>query len=203
MMLISDRHKFLFCHIPKTAGRSIAGVIRGHCDRLLENQHLPMSEALAFEPGLMDYFKFSFVRNPFDRLLSLYRMWHHPRMMYPRGKLRVQRIHESEPKTFEDFIKDSCHIGLGAPQVEMLVVDGKIVADFVGRFERLEDDVSEVCKRIGIEGYHLGHIGATAAKVPAYSEHYSHYYTHEMRELVEERYRADLETFGYKFEEQT
>ncbi len=62
------KHKAIFIHIPKVAGTSIANALFGE-----SVGHRPLRRHVAFCPELVEeYFKFTFVRNPYDRLFSAY-----------------------------------------------------------------------------------------------------------------------------------
>src|SRR5215813_14048351 len=84
--MISHKHKFIFVHIPKTAGTSIEEALRDETCQLLRNEwdhtrapHAPLNHLTLRELAdchiltpaqLKSYFKFCFVRNPWDRLVS-------------------------------------------------------------------------------------------------------------------------------------
>ena len=101
-MIISDSKKFIFIHIPKTAGTSIAAALRQYqnpkCNALHSNsfdrKHPTTNEIKTHlgEERFNQYYKFAFVRNPWDRVLSNY-YWH-----IKQGELRHG--------TFEDYIQN-------------------------------------------------------------------------------------------------
>lgn len=76
-MFISDKAKILFFHVPKCAGSSLHSFLKqkygDHTpDPLPPVHHVRVKDYLKYNPGKKDYFKFCFIRNPFDRLLSAY-----------------------------------------------------------------------------------------------------------------------------------
>ena len=72
--------------------------------------------------------------------------------------------------------------------------NGKIIVDFIGRFENIDSDFSRLCKELNIPYEKLGKANASKHL------HYSYYYTTELIELVGELYFSDCKTFGYRFE---
>jgi len=140
-------------------------------------------------------FKFAFVRNPFDRTVSLFH--------YLKG---TRHLHENTSfRTFCYLIRDRAfspvglfnHYGLSqcSPQHEWLVdSQGKLIVDFIGRFENMQEDYEKLADRLGAHSRSLMHLNRTER------ERYSDYYDEESREIVETFYRGDLDRFGYKFE---
>ena len=70
---------------------------------------------------------------------------------------------------------------------------GRILVDFVGRYESLKEDFRYVCSRIGLEGVELIEHGGTA------HADYRELYTREMREIVDAHFWLDIRRFGYEF----
>tara|TARA_Y100000310_G_scaffold342972_1_gene448537 strand:- start:108 stop:680 length:573 start_codon:yes stop_codon:yes gene_type:complete len=190
--MINHEHKFIFIHIPKTAGSSIEDFF---IDRLSLKrkdhvywddknhqwaQHYTLAELGSHKYKY--YFKFAFVRNPWDRVVSA--------CMYRKSSIRNFLMH-NHAKNIEGKRDPARH---QMPQHEFLVdIYGKHRADFVGRFENLQTDFNHVCDRIGIERGKLPHSNKTKHK------HYSHYYNKDTRGLVAKRYARDIEYFGYEF----
>lgn len=76
-MFISDQNKFIFFHIPKSAGTSIHYDLKLKYSQMTDDplppiHHVRVEDYLKYNQDKKDYFKFCFVRNPFDRLLSVY-----------------------------------------------------------------------------------------------------------------------------------
>ncbi len=132
-----------------------------------------------------------FVRNPWDRLVSLYH--------YLFGTL-ADRHDRHRVCTFQDFVGRVCAFGveevgpynwLGLSQANPQAAWG-YWPDFVGKFEAIEEDWGKVCDMIGIDAP-LPHVGAT--------EHadYRTYYTPELRDAVGTFYAQDVHEGGYEF----
>ena len=160
-------------------------------------------------------FTFAFVRNPWDRYIS---NWH---WLTRTGQRTGWADRGWEGKdgeiTFESFVHqvgkaydmpitgyqhDKWHI---RNQIEHLTNrQGDVMVDFVGRLENLDKDFAHVCEKIGhpeIELPHLNHVESFTGGEFTPEPHYSTYYTEELRDIVAERARADIEYFGYEFEE--
>ena len=158
-----------------------------------------------------NYFSFAFVRNPWDRLVSWYAMIQHNRSQLPPA-LREQRSPFQSALwnqvvqnggSFEEFLRHctpvvfdaGCAKSFAFNQIEYLTdSDGKMLVEFVGRFERLEKDVQTVFDRLGIDDATL------ARQNSSDHEHYSSWYSAYTRDLVAERFARDIDAFGYEFE---
>ncbi|MBM9514826.1 sulfotransferase family protein [Desulfogranum marinum] len=234
--MVSHFHKCIFIHIPKTAGTSLWGIVNASQDNNKTDQlllsfkpddykfdppppHLRASDYIKYDrvpKELFDsYFKFAFVRNPWDRLVSEYRYRMH--------------AHEYSFKEFlfEHFPKPSwndeyCHV---IPQYDFLHDEkGNLLVDFVGRFETLQEDFFYVCEKLNIKKRVLLHrnkstsifnrrdnrpmkmLRSTRDKLSInYRRNtfkkFTDYYDAESIDFVAKIYKKDIETFGYKFED--
>jgi chondroitin 4-sulfotransferase 11 len=152
-----------------------------------------------------DYFKFAFVRNPWDRLVSCYsqKLGPHgqglklpvdndielyPGMSFPAFVEAVHAIPDSEANIhFQSQHEVICGSGSGKP----------ILADFVGRFENLQADFDLVAKSIGgTQNLQLPHVLRSRSRQ---DRPYTDFYDHRLRNLVHERYQEDIEIFGYSY----
>lgn len=207
--MISRRHHCIFVHIPRTGGSSIENVIwpgeRGAADlwmgfvRPHHNKHQTgglqhlYARHIRQEVGeetFQDFFKFAFVRNPWDKLVSLFAY------LGRRPDLReFMSVPEGTP--FADFIELAAQSGhvQAAPQVDFIYSeDGEPLADFIGRFERLAEDAATVFARIGLEEAIL-----PAANASARSRDYRAYYDDATAQRVADLYARDIERFNYRF----
>lgn len=173
--MISPQYKIIFQHFPKTAGTSIENALCPGIRSNFRGKHWNAKELKNYyEEYWNTYFKFTFTRNPWDRIISKF-------------LFRQKRFNET--RTFKKFIKDQTNIHLKA-------LGGKDHEfDFIGRFENLQKDFQVICRQIGVQ-LELGHFYWNRKR-----KHYSHYYNNETKLLVEKRYACDIEYFGYSFEE--
>lgn len=205
-MVLSDTKKFLFIHIPKTAGTSIKQVLQPYgvtdyfgYSRGLEQYiqargrfppHLSyVGAANLLTVDLSSYYKFTFVRNPWDRYVSMYE--------YFRSDTKHAMHQRCLTCSFGDFIEDV--IARRATfdtksQIEYVVPPaGMRPVDFIGKVENIENDFAIVCRTLGIEHAELSTLNATHHK------HYRSYYDDSLQRKVEEFCRPEIELFGYGF----
>jgi hypothetical protein len=203
--MISLQKRFLFVHIPKTAGNSIQSVLRDYSEdqvvalrkeqdgierfglrnpKYKIKKHSTLNEYYEALGGdqFRDLYKFTCVRNPWDRMVSYY--------FTP-----TQSPETWSPKKFRGIISkavsvpDYLRLDIGEEEPFANV-------DYIMRFESLVDDFRAVCMAIGISPPTLPQYNRSSR------EHYSKYYDDELREFVRTRFQAEIERFNYAFEEQ-
>jgi hypothetical protein len=198
LMIISDHARCIFVHIQKTGGASIEELLRSHDPDIQENsfqgrRHMSAAELRTLvAPDVWNaYFKFAFVRNPWDRLVS----WYHMCVQTPTANAFARYIKDNAP-TFDDFLKKTT-TGMAERttrnQLDYVTDEhGEIIVDFVGRYERLGDDFARIEDRLGFRA-ELPHVNRSA------HEDYRKYYTDETRDIVSQRFAKDIRHFGYAF----
>lgn len=194
-MIVSTKKKLVYFHNPKTAGSSITRTLAPFCTKSKEleglvmgggwqgkfhhdgNQHQRMT--LTQYGEFRDYFKFSFVRNPFDIVLSYWE----------------KSTKDRNYGTLEEFLLSNEFPGeraLRYTQTEYLDVDN---LDYIGRYETLQQDWVYIAEKHGLP-YDLPLLNERKTKQ---YNHYREYYTTLSRKMVEQRYQKDLEVFEYEF----
>lgn len=197
-MVVSHGTRSVFIHIQKTAGSSIEGAlwradpaIGSHLRDGRRHQFAREVRDVVAPEIWRDYFKFAFVRNPWDRLVSWYAMC----MRNPTSNKFSQYVHDTAP-TFADFItKATTGIGVRTTYNQLdYVTDaaGAVIVDFVGRYERLDADFAVVRSRLALP-QDLPHLNQTP------HGEYRGYYTAETRAIVAQRFARDIAHFGYTF----
>lgn len=191
--MISERHRFIFVHINKTGGTSIEKVFEPTADaRDVRHKHASLADYRKEYPrAFRDYFKFAFVRNPWDWLVSRYHWSRDRQKLFDFAFAEMlRRIERGVPLS-----ADARWLETGAlvPQCRKLSLRGRIGVDFLGRYERLQQDFDLVCERIGHPRVALPHVFA--------SEHrrYTEYYDDASRAIVARVYADDIRVFGYRF----
>jgi hypothetical protein len=191
--MISERHRFIFVHINKTGGTSIEKVFEPTADaRDVRHKHASLADYRKEYPrAFREYFKFAFVRNPWDWLVSRYHWSRDRQGLFDYGfDEMLRRLDRGEP-----LAPDARWLATGAlvPQSRKLSVRGRIGVDFVGRYERLQADFDTVCDRIGHPRATLPHVFASEHR------HYTEYYDDATRAIVARVYADDVRAFGYRF----
>ena len=188
--------KAVFVHIPKTAGISLVKSIYG--ENIERGGHRKITHISKLMPGpLNDYFTFTIIRNPWDRLYSAYKF-----MM--NGGINQHdenafNLHLSSINSFEDFVMNWLHennlkhIIHFYPQSWFLKDNSeKVELDFIGRFEYLSSDFAKIANKIGVENK-LKHLNKGDKRS------YKTVYNQEMKEKVKLIYKEDIERFKYTF----
>ena len=201
-MNFSEKHKCVFIHVNKTAGRSISMALFGNV-----REHITVKELFNLDYNKPEtekrlekcrvdyrykllkkywdhYFKFVIVRNPWDRKLSDF-------FFGKREGIVAADI------DFITYINNN-HLNndlWNSPGLEWVEdkngdIDKNI---FMGKFENLQNDFNIICDKINIPRRKLPHLNSSTHSP------YWEYYNDEIKEMVEEKYKKDIEAFGYEF----
>ena len=182
------KKKPLLIHIPKAGGTSTYKILSEFDLHHWSNGHRTVTSYS--EKYRNSCFVFSFVRNPYDRLLSA-----HKYLTGGFGNLVDTRYGKTLSSDFKYFVKNQLKNKIDSRQAHFVPMkfwlDDDI--DFIGRMENYQHDFNIVCDKIGIPQQQLPHTNKSKHK------HYTEYYDDETREIVAEKYAKDIECFGYKF----
>jgi hypothetical protein len=189
------KYRCLFVHVPKAAGISVAQSLFG-CKA---GGHRSLTRyRVALGSSFVDRsFKFTVVRNPWDRLVSAYFFLKNGGMT-PRDAYWSQR-YLAGFDCFDDFVtgwltparaQRQQHL---VPQCRYLAGrDGRIGVDCVGRFENLAEDFGRIARRLGISA-------GLAELNRSRHDDYRDYYSERSRRIVGEVYGEDVRALGYEF----
>src|SRR5882757_3659778 len=202
--MISFQKRFLFVHIPKTAGNSIQSILRDYSEdqlvalrreqdgierfglrnpkyKIKKHSTLADYRAALGEMEFGNLYKFTCVRNPWDRMVSYYFTPTHNMVAWDRKKFR---------KIISEALSVADYLRLGRGEEDPF---GNV--NYIMRFENLADDFRTICAALDI----------SPTTLPRYNrsrrEHYSKYYDDELCESVRARFAAEIERFGYVFEQ--
>lgn len=206
-MIISALHKFIFVAIPKTGTHSVRQALRAHMGpqdleqvglfvqkkfpipelAQLQHGHLSLAQVRPYlRPEEWDgFFKFAFVRNPFDRFVS-----------YCAFMTRQGGQFDQDPKAvMRHFIANPPwpHILFQQQHSFVTDADGAVLSDEVGRVEEMQASYDRIAQRIGIPNAALEKVNSSKR------QEYRDYYDDELISGVAKLYARDLELFGYEF----
>lgn len=208
-MRLSYKHKFVYIAIGKSGSSSIRNALDKYScieywgsdpekSEYIHTNLRDVKKIFSFTDCEFDsYFKFSFVRNPWSRVVSYWNYINQCKISYLKnnyhpyfGPVCIKILKECE-QDFSLFIKLwNWHL---PSFFDMLAEeDGTLLTNFVGKLENIQEDFNIVCDKIGIPRQKLPHKNKTKHK------HYTEYYDEETRQIVAEKYAKDIEYFGYK-----
>jgi hypothetical protein len=218
--MISEKHKFVFIHVPKTGGNSVQtcllqysestkifdGVDKNgvdHFDLKHSNfsytKHSPLrvyEEDLGREV-LRSYYVFTIIRNPWDWCASWF--FHQDKHEYSKQNFKdfIQQMPALrdyitiEPVWVRELNRVFKRFGF-MKRIYTKGIDGSV--DFFIKFESLESDFNTVLKKLSLPESSLPHINKGSRNA------YSQYYDEELRELVREKFREEIALGNYVFD---
>jgi chondroitin 4-sulfotransferase 11 len=198
--MISHSKKFIFIRTAKTASTSILEILNEYGienieikDYEYDPNHLSSKhiKECVGNKIFYSYFKFSFVRNPFSRIVSMWMM----NKDYHKDTPNFRNYVKSIP-TLEWMPNQGNH---PRPPREVWLKKYSSMynytkeCDFIGKLENLQQDFNIICDKIGIPQQVIPHENSTKHK------HYTEYYDDATKQIVAEKYAKDIEYFGYEF----
>ena len=208
-MLISDSHQFVFVHVRKAAGTSLRHILEQvslaknnqlwykmlsrngfkvdyHKHSFRKHSALIEAEKSMPEGVFENYFKFAFVRNPWDRLVSEFE--------YIKTQNTHSRYKKLSQMTFEQYIEFQ---GKRASAHQFNVLSnkkGELGLDYVGKFERLDESLVYISEKINLDCSQIPHINKIKRQP------FQSYYNDATAERVSELWVKDIEVFDYQFD---
>jgi hypothetical protein len=210
--MIDHKNKAIMIHIDKCAGTSICNYFKAY-----KGGHSNWSKYKEVFPDAWDtYFKFTFVRNPWDRVVSsLYWHLYHTEVEFynSRRKRRIgardikrQELYREWIQNFNHFLRDddclpriirSKHNKKFNPCYKYIYdKDMNLMVDFIGKYETINEDMMRIQSILGLPIETIPHNNSLKEKRP----HYSAFYNEENIEIIRDLYSTDIEMFGYEFE---
>ncbi len=188
-LTISQEKKFIFFRVAKVGTRTIL--------HLFKNANVELTAAHPYDchypvNKYKEYFKFAFVRNPWDRLVSCWlnkvvrsNLYHFSAEMLPRMQ---------EFENFVDYVVENMDLECGDLHLrfQSKLIDFNHI-DYLGRFENFTADLEEVLDILGIEGV-IEKKGASPGR-----KGYREYYTDSTKDKVYKLYKRDIKIFNYEF----
>ncbi len=218
--MIEDQHKFIFVRNPKTASTSIHLSLNKNksniqfnfirlkeatgkaWDNTLNGDHPDCSQYKRFFPKKYEqYFKFSFVRNPWARIYSI----------YIESKNFYLKFYEKESITFEKFLNsisnhqqylDFTNQLRKLPTTKRFDQFGNQYrftkgCDFIGKFENLQKDFYIICDKLSIPHLKIFHKNRKHPDIKY--KNYLDGYNNKTKKIVADLCHEDIKHFGYEF----
>ena len=205
-MIISHKHRFIFFAVPRTGTHAVRQALRPYLGEddweqqaLFGKQSIPVPEVAAIGHGhvsfqqiraclpvetLSSYFKFGFVRNPFDRFVSTCFFLNRHNQIFVGNEVEFMRQAINKVR-FRQRV-------LARPQYRLLTDEhDRLMMDYIGRYETLQESFDEICRQTGLTPSIL------SRKNESQHQRYECYYDASLKESVVEYYRKDFQLFGY------
>lgn len=188
-LTISHEKKFIWFRVAKVGTRTIFHHFKENDIPLdvsrSSDLHYPVNH-------YKDYFKFAFVRNPWERLVSCWKDKVVKNNMYKFDELEYERLQKFE--NFVDYVTtidvDTCDRHL---RTQSSLIDLNHI-DFIGRMETFDADLNEVLGTLG-----LTITDAAPRNVSPNKQPYQDFYNWSLVDRVARIYRRDVQIFGYHF----
>lgn len=218
-MIVCHKHKFIFIHGHRTGGRSVTAALTKYCgpdDVITAVEGIPARNAAAFErhdsaarirrlvgeEAWRTYFKFTFERNPWDKILSHY--WDYVGRNTTRFYKTTYKKLVGRPLPFRTWFALRVWEGrlarLGRVRFPRhshhYTQNGKPIVDFIGRFECREEHLATLASRLGLPIDASVWIGSRTRRDRG---PYTNHFDAKMNRIVESVFREDLRLLGYAF----
>tara|TARA_Y100000389_G_scaffold205056_1_gene262533 strand:+ start:12408 stop:13040 length:633 start_codon:yes stop_codon:yes gene_type:complete len=209
MVLISHKYKFIYIKNMKVAGSSVESFFGKYCINPASNytynddidEHVDdygiigsratgkgtnwvshiSAQTIERQIGkevFNEYLKFCVIRNPYDKMVSRY--------FYDISKERTTL-------PFKDWCKKQ-----DVSNLKFHCINGKSVSNYFIRYEHLEEDIIKLCELLGITDFDINDLPKHKSTQRISTNHYSHFYDEETRNIVYENHKKEFELFGYE-----
>ena len=190
IMVINHKKKYVFVCNPKTGSTTIKRILGFHKDPPPHLYHISLQKILKLYPEVQSYYKFVFVRNPYERFVSTFI----DLKFNPDHQLWANAI-----KKFKDvnqfaaeFQKSNCRQYIHfQPQIGF--IDKLANVDFIGKMETFHNDLDYVLKKLQISNYTIPKLRTTNK----YRE--SRSINDKTKKIIQDLYLLDFKVFKYEF----
>ncbi|MCG8634610.1 MAG: sulfotransferase family protein [Desulfobacterales bacterium] len=186
---ICNDKKFIWFRVAKVGTRSVFKIFN-QVNLTLDAEHpwychYPVQQYQTF-------FKFGFIRNPWDRLVSCWQ-----NKVVKKNHFEFSESQRSELLDFKKFVdyvsgldieNCDCHLRLQSKLIDLNNID------YIGRFETFEKDLSYILNRINIDPIAIPHENKSKSR-----DDYQSYYTRALKDQVAQIYQKDIMLFSYRF----
>lgn len=213
-MIISHRLKYAFIHVPKTGGTSIRKILfsnkmfsydeKGYyigqespdqtvCELFTHASIYEVNKYLIKLNKIPDeYFKFAFIRNPWDMMVSHYEYYKQYMSKLPNlDEKEVIKIKAAQ-NSFKNFVNKIPSNWIN----DRILLNGVVGVDYLAKFENIQEDSQFIFKKI------LG-VNYTPIKVPHINKTtrkpYQEYYDNELQKHIEDEFKDIIQLGNYVF----
>ncbi len=214
MSCIIHEYKFIFIHVAKCAGCSIRNTewmrSKGLEKECTGHQTIKCYEK-KFSHLFDEYFKFAFVRNPWDRIVSAYEDSPDTMKEIPRFEKFVDILYKHK-SLFHEKKSIGWSNEIRIPDIPKTLIHfwpahlclknnkGELKIDFIGKFENLQKDFDKISESIGVPSSELPHHNERKTKGRGRrSSFYKDLYNDTAINQVAEIYKDDIELFKYEY----
>lgn len=207
VILVSHARKFLFIGVPKVCTQSFLRrfFFDSQTRKNLKIEWIEGGQNItgAALSRYKDYYKFSFVRNPWARALSCYNSKINRATIDKKARIHALYKGLNEYMNFEDFCAwlntpeggDEIADRHWLSQYQFLYdAQGRICCDFLGRLENFEQDFYTLAQKLDLPFNRLENTGRITN-----ATNYRGFYTDQSRSLIARRYARDIDLFGYEY----
>ena len=182
---ISSKYKCGFIHIPKTAGTTIELLLFNDNLKRTINRPNSLHENINYYNYYYDYFLFSFVRNPYTRIISIYNYY-----MNNGNKSKYDSNLLCKNTTLDDFLVKYNHTTIKHLRTQYSFLQNSKHINFIGRFENYNKDIIYICNKLKIDKPTINNIRRC--------DKTNYIITPKFINKVNEIYKIDFETYNYK-----
>lgn len=207
---IDPDRKFLFIHIPKTAGTALKKGL-GLDPRAAHAKYFHYRNELG-NRKYESFYKIAFVRNPWDRFLSFY-LYARMEENYYHSNKNPEASHYGKNRHYDLLIKaslnDAAHYLIEgrfrplsgdfyfmAPQCDWIFDESDTLqVDYLGRYESIDEDFAQIKAHLGITEGTLQTMNASRSDNTDFRD----YYNRETKQLIAKYYERDIDLLEYTF----
>ena len=228
--MISDKNRFIYIHIPKCGGTYITSHLLPHSedyvhvrgrgdksDRIMVRRpsedwhnsfgvrymHASANELKKYmgNKKYSKYFKFASIRNPWERLISIY-FWGFPHM--PINKINKKHFlsdwapHSNQFECHIPRLKKTFRRSVCPAEYFLLDDNGEMIVDHVFFSKDIRENLKTIEEKLNLEKLQLSKRNYNKSN----HLHYSHYYDNELKEMVEYYYDWEIKKFNFSFKEE-
>lgn len=213
-MLISHKHKFIVVNIPKTGTRSLRETLTaiGAIDftggqKPIKGsslwQHTTSFKAKAELEYWDEYFKYTTVRNPWDRYISLFSYWKGKASDYKKNAIPPHPGAMNQGKHAARLFEGRSDAELlaaligSSPSQDKYFTDANksVIVDHIARLEKVNDEFNFLCDKVGINSpVKLNHSNKSKKQIGI-----GDLYTQELIDMVAEKESVVISLKNYTF----